>query len=141
MKTVPVGTKTINLSNDVAYYRIKLANSRWSRLHRYIMESHLKRGLASYEVVHHIDGDSLNNDLSNLQIMTSGQHIGIHNRDKNHTGGKNPNVKLTEENVRQIRKLLKETSLTQREIGNMFGVCTMTISHIKTKKRWSFQVE
>ncbi len=51
-------------------------------------------------------------------------------------GENNPNHKLTKEKVIQIKILLKEGKLTQREIAYMFGVSQKTISKIKTGKYW-----
>lgn len=42
--------------------------------HRYIMEQHLGRPLLHTEEVHHKDENKLNNDLSNLEILTRSQH-------------------------------------------------------------------
>jgi hypothetical protein len=47
------------------------------------MEEHLGRKLNSNEIVHHIDGNKANNDISNLQIVTRAEHINIH-RDELH---------------------------------------------------------
>jgi hypothetical protein len=41
--------------------------------HRYNMSKHLGRPLTKKETVHHIDGDRLNNDISNLQLR-QGRH-------------------------------------------------------------------
>ena len=46
--------------------------------HRVIMERHLGRKLASTEIVHHIDGDKLNNSLDNLVITTRADHANMH---------------------------------------------------------------
>lgn len=46
-------------------------------------------------------------------------------------------VKLTDEQVREIRRLLAETDLYQREIGDLFGVCDATISLINTRTNWA----
>lgn len=44
--------------------------------HRLVMEAHLGRLLLRREVVHHIDGDSLNNAIENLQLFDSnGTHL------------------------------------------------------------------
>jgi DNA-binding XRE family transcriptional regulator len=51
---------------------------------------------------------------------------------------KGKNSKLTEEQVVKIKLLLKEGILTQREIADMFGVSQLTISAIKTGRRWSY---
>jgi len=44
-----------------------------------LMESQFGRFLYDDEVVHHIDGNPTNNDLSNLQLMTLGEHVTLHN--------------------------------------------------------------
>lgn len=55
--------------------------SNWRRgilAHRYIMEQHIGRFLTKDEVVHHLDGDKLNNDISNLKIMSQSEHAKLH---------------------------------------------------------------
>lgn len=42
--------------------------------HRYVMEQHLGRPLKSSELVHHRDGNKLNNDLSNLELTDRSAH-------------------------------------------------------------------
>ena len=39
--------------------------------HRLVMEQHLGRYLLPTEVVHHIDGNPRNNDISNLELYSS----------------------------------------------------------------------
>jgi hypothetical protein len=47
--------------------------------HRYVMALHLGRPLSSEEVVHHIDGNPKNNNLSNLELCASqAEHINLH---------------------------------------------------------------
>ncbi len=48
--------------------------------HRLVMEELLGRYLSSSEVVHHIDGDKLNNSPINLEVMSNSQHISFHKR-------------------------------------------------------------
>jgi len=56
------------------------------REHRYTMEKKLGRRLMSHEIVHHIDGETLNNVVSNLQVMNKKDHdrmntpLNIHRR-------------------------------------------------------------
>lgn len=46
--------------------------------HRLVMEKHLGRKLTSEDIVHHIDGNKLNNDISNLCLTTRADHIEEH---------------------------------------------------------------
>lgn len=41
---------------------------------KFLMEQYIGRPLEPYEDVHHIDGDTLNNDISNLEIKNHGEH-------------------------------------------------------------------
>ncbi len=46
--------------------------------HRVVAEQMLGRPLRAGEIVHHIDGNKLNNDPANLAVMTQGQHMREH---------------------------------------------------------------
>ena len=54
------------------------ANSQIPMAH-VIMENLIGRYLDKGEVVHHIDGNGLNNSLDNLQIMSISEHVKHHN--------------------------------------------------------------
>ena len=58
------------------YLRINLTGE---RLHRRVMEESLGRKLCSNELVHHIDGDTFNNNINNLKIVTREEHVRLHN--------------------------------------------------------------
>jgi len=60
------------------YLMIKLSTGEWVLEHRHIMALTLGRPLSDDELVHHKDGDRTNNVVSNLQVMTMGQHLGHH---------------------------------------------------------------
>lgn len=51
-------------------------------------------------------------------------------------GENNGQAKLTEDQVRQIRKLLDENTYSQREIGDLFGVTRGAIKMIKLRQTW-----
>jgi hypothetical protein len=47
-------------------------------VHRVVMENHLGRLLDSGEIVHHVNGDKKNNDISNLEVMSKREHARRH---------------------------------------------------------------
>ena len=51
-------------------------------MHRVVMENELGRLLDRDEIVHHIDGDKKNNELSNLQVMSSAKHSSYHSLER-----------------------------------------------------------
>lgn len=59
-------------------YRGKKVNGKRIDMQRYVMEQILGRKLTKDEIVHHIDGNKLNNDPSNLQIMSRAEHARLH---------------------------------------------------------------
>ena len=50
-------------------------------VHRRLIEEKIGRKLKNNEVVHHIDGNKLNNNINNLKLMTRKEHIEIHRKD------------------------------------------------------------
>lgn len=60
-------------------------NGKTVELHRHIMEQHLKRELITGEVVHHINGDILDNRIENLQLMTDSEHRSLHSKRYRHS--------------------------------------------------------
>lgn len=56
------------------------------REHRYVIEQALQRTLKANEIVHHKDGNTMNNDINNLQVMDKREHdrmnvsLNIHKR-------------------------------------------------------------
>ncbi len=46
--------------------------------HRVVMENHIGRVLEKNEVVHHKDENKHNNQIDNLELMTSSEHAKLH---------------------------------------------------------------
>lgn len=71
------------LINENGYVIVKVKNvkrmkSGYSYEHRVVAEAKLGRPLMKGEIVHHIDGNKLNNHPDNLLIMNQGDHIRLH---------------------------------------------------------------
>jgi hypothetical protein len=107
------------------------------------MEQYLGRKLKSNEVVHHIDGDKFNNDLSNLQLMTREEHSRLHQIGKEvsiETKNKLSEIqkgkakkkcsKLSDDEVLEIKKLLEDNDLSHRKIAKQFSVNHTTIDNL-----------
>ena len=62
-------------SSGYPCFRIK---GRQITCHRYVMELHLGRKLKTEELIHHIDMDKLNYDISNLYLTDRDAHVTIH---------------------------------------------------------------
>ena len=71
-----------HISNDG--YQTYTINKEKIHQHRRVMENYLGRKLLPFpkEIVHHIDGNKLNNDISNLQVMSASEHMKLHMRIK-----------------------------------------------------------
>lgn len=90
--------------------------------------------------VNHIDGNKLNNCLNNLEWVTSSENIkhaysiGL----KTQSGSKNNGSKLTEEQVIQMCDFFKHTTLTNKQIADMFDIKSdETIRKIRKRKAWT----
>jgi len=87
----------------------------------------------------HDDGKPPNNRLSNLRWDTSAanqadriQH-GTSNR-----GERNGTAKLTESEVREIRKVYAEGGVSYAKLGETYGVHKMTVAQIITRRTWTW---
>lgn len=63
-------------------YKMIQINGKRIYIHRYVMEQHLGRKLDTREHVHHVDGNTYNNELSNLQLILASDHAVRHNRER-----------------------------------------------------------
>lgn len=85
--------------------------------------------------VNHIDGNKQNNNLSNLEWCTPAENI-HHAMEHNLRAKINGSAKLTPEQVLEICHLLKDKTMTQKQIAEKYGVHVCSIERIKAKKLW-----
>lgn len=140
--TKPIGFERIHNRNG--YVLIK-TESGFVRKNIYVMEQHIGRRLLPGEVVHHIDGNKKNNDISNLRLMTNGEHTSHHHtglkytekRRINHLESvrKQKHIRLSISLVEQIKKRVANGE-SQRSIAISLCVSPMTISNAVRGKTW-----
>ncbi|MBA1156926.1 HNH endonuclease [Microvirga mediterraneensis] len=92
--------------------------------------------------INHLNGIKTDNRLENLEICTPSKNSEHKFRVLNHPAPNNPNpgtrngaAKLTEDQVRQIRRLSAEGML-QHEIGAMFGISQVMAGKIARRENW-----
>jgi predicted XRE-type DNA-binding protein len=130
------------------------------KVHRLVYETFKEKLNIDYDI-HHINENKEDNNINNLEkkshILHSINHnpkgnnhknYGKHHSEeskikigKNHVdirGINNPSSILLIQEIIQIKLLLKEKILSQKEIAEIFEVHPMTISSIKNKRTWSY---
>lgn len=130
--------------DSCGYYQATLRNKplkRKVRVHTLVAENFLESSCLDEKlVVNHIDGNKLNNNVSNLERVTLKENCahavatGLHDL----KGSKHPNSKLTEKDVREIRTLYPV--FTQKEIAEKFGICRRQVGDIINRVNWAHVV-
>ena len=103
------------------------------QVHVLVAEAFIGERPEGYDICH-IDGDCLNNKLSNIRYDTRNQN----SIDYYRQGKKAPNGKLSIEQVLEIRKLYNTGKYKQWELAEKFNVSNMNISLIVTRKTYSW---
>ena len=125
--------------SDTGYYMITISKNNKSkpyRVHRLLANNFIENPKKVKEV-NHIDGNKLNNDLSNLEWVShfgNMQHA-FSSGLANNTGVKNGMAKLNERKVREIKELLKQ-GISQYKIAKKYNVSRSAILKIHLNKTW-----
>jgi hypothetical protein len=117
-------------------YRLVSIHSKTIRVHRLVCEAFHGECLPNMECCHR-DGDPSNNSSSNLRWDYPKNNIKdreIHGTTAK--GERHGKARLTEDAVREIRRLWLSGKMLQRQIANQFGIAEVTVSSIVTGRKW-----
>lgn len=114
-----------------ADYKTIQVDKKQVRLHRYKMEKFLGRKLSSDEIVHHIDGNKLNNNIENLEVLSRSEHLQKHYKE---IGGEQNQFKQKYNLDKQkIKDLYQNPNMTHKKLAKMFDCSSGTIAKILGK--------
>ena len=65
------------IHNRTGYIVVPNPRGGQTHQHRLIMEEHLERPLKSYETIHHINGNKIDNRIENLELWSCRQPRGV----------------------------------------------------------------
>lgn len=101
------------------YYKAIKVNGKKKDEHRHLMEQHLGRKLSSKEVVHHKNGNKLNNDLSNLEVMSLSDHSRMHMKGYKPSPETIEKMRICGKNSKGNHKLSREQAIRAKEMVAM----------------------
>ena len=132
------------------YKRLKLPNGKLIDEHRLIMQGMLLRKLESDEVVHHKDGDKMNNAPCNLEVMTLSEHSRMHAKEGNwherldgkahrfKKGYRPTNRSLTDWEAYGIKQILASRGKESiRSIARALGISRDTLGDISAGRSYT----
>lgn len=131
--------------NSKGYLQVCLQGKKTHSIHRLVAITFIPNP-ENLPQINHIDGDKLNNHVSNLEWVTNSQNmahgikLGLFDEmpkklKKHQTGETNSAAKLKETDVLKIYQLLKK-GMGVCELARMYGVGHSQISYIKAGKSW-----
>jgi predicted XRE-type DNA-binding protein len=128
--------------NDSGHLRVKLYNGDGTYktlfVHRLVLLTFVGECPEGMEGCHN-DGDPTNNRLDNLRWDTKKSNLKdciTHGNYKGFSKANTPkNTRLTLDQVEEIRKLLAEKTLNQRQIAQMFDICQQHVSDINNGRK------
>lgn len=125
---------------STGYYMVSFSydgKTKPQRVHRLLAMTYLDND-GSRDCVNHIDGDKLNNSLSNLEWCTHAENMkhAFSTGLANNTGENNGQSKLTEGQVVEIKRLIA-SGKSQYKIAAEYGVSRSCILGIKLGRLWA----
>lgn len=134
-----------SVAADSRYLRIWKGRRRSELLHRYIAKKYFGEEMVSGLVVHHIDGNRLNNEIENLRLMTNKEHMSLHSRQQSEKrkekrrqeillAGGNPEIEKKCPRCKQIKKF-SDFYKNKSSVDGMSGYCKLCQETYKEKKK------
>ena len=91
--------------------------------------------------VNHQNGDKTDNSLSNLEVVTAQQniqHAWTTGLSKVHmVGSRHTNSKVTEDQVREMRRLYASKTWSQSQLGSHYGLSQTHVGSILRREVWT----
>jgi hypothetical protein len=130
----PRGTVLKGFIHPKGYKHVFLGNGDCSKVHRLVAQAFIPNPENKKEV-NHIDGNKLNNHVSNLEWVTHTENMrhasknGLYNPSN---GSKNGNSYFTEEQVKEIRNtyIARHPQFSGSALAKKYGVSGHAISYI-----------
>lgn len=127
-----------NRDNGSGYKYVSLGRRKNGKkyVHR-LVASHFISNENEHLHINHLDHDRGNNVVENLEWCTIQENCEykVKNNRVPH-GTLHHRAKITSDDVREVRRLLAEGNLLQREIGCIFGISSSSVRDIKDGKTW-----
>lgn len=105
-------------------------------VHRLVAEYFLDAPEEGQEIIIHLDYDKENNEASNLAWANVQEQVAHKVKGPNHRTGVITNSKLTEGQVRQIKKILKQKRTRLKMIAKQFGITHTQLNRIRSGENW-----
>ena len=131
-----------NVDKD-GYFRVNLTKNKKGKVfgvHRLVAQAFIPNP-ENKPCVNHKSGNKKDNSVDNLEFCTVAENnnhaIKTGLRDHRYCMGEKQHMsKLTKEQIKEIKWLLKNSNLKQREIAEIFNISQQNVSVIKLNKNW-----
>jgi hypothetical protein len=127
-------SRLLSLGSGTGYYTASI-NRRAKYVHRLVVEAFIGPAPDETYEVAHIDGNPLNNHVSNLRWATHSENLADRVRHNTHLRGERTSKVLTWEQVREMRALLAD-GMSQLAASRKYGVSRTTVIRIARHERW-----
>lgn len=105
-------------------------------VHRLVAETFLKKENKGQHYVIHLDYEKQNNSIYNLKWVTEEELVNHNNKNPEVLRRRTTGYKLTESDVRVIKRLLKTHKTRLSMIAKRFGITHTQLNRIRSGENW-----